>query len=74
MEIVTSWMERGVEQGSLQEARSLVKRLLPRPVGGVSETVNDQLDTLSIAQLESLAEALLDFSKPSDLEAWLAEQ
>jgi hypothetical protein len=27
---------------------------------------------LSLAQLEALAEALLDFTQPTDLETWLA--
>jgi hypothetical protein len=33
-----------------------------------------QVDHLSLAQLEALGEALLDFSKLSDLKAWLLEQ
>jgi Domain of unknown function (DUF4351) len=35
--------------------------------------VRSRVDALTIAQLESLGEALLDFSNLSDLEAWLAE-
>jgi hypothetical protein len=30
-----------------------------------------RIDTLSIAQLEDLGEALLDFSQSADLETWL---
>ncbi|MEL6383447.1 MAG: DUF4351 domain-containing protein [Cyanobacteria bacterium J06626_18] len=74
MEIVTNWMERGMEQGSLQEARSLIKRQLPRRVGELSVPVIAKIDALSVTQLETLAEVLLDFSALSDLETWLVEQ
>jgi predicted transposase YdaD len=70
MKIVTSWMEEGIEQGE----RSLIFRLLNRRVGKLPEQVRSHIDTLPIAQLEALGEALLDFSGLSDLEAWLAEQ
>lgn len=36
--------------------------------------MRSQLDTLTVPQLESLGEALLDFTSLSDLEAWLAVQ
>lgn len=66
--------QEGIEQGSWQEARSLILRLLTRRVGEISTPIQAQIDTLSIAQLEALGEALLDFSSLSDLEAWLARQ
>jgi len=76
MEIVTSWMEEGLEQG-LQRERSLILRQLARRIGELPEHVRalrdtrkgSQLDTLPIAQLE----ALLDFSNLSDVEAWLEQ-
>ncbi|MBD2019695.1 DUF4351 domain-containing protein [Leptolyngbya sp. FACHB-36] len=82
MEIVTSWMqqgiergiERGIEQGIEQGERSLVLRLLARRVGELPEAVRSRIDALSVTQLESLGEALLDFTQLSDLETWLAGQ
>lgn len=61
---------RGVEQGE----RSLVLRQLDRRFGELPQPIRMQIDTLSLPQLESLGEALLDFANPSDLEAWLAAQ
>lgn len=40
----------------------------------IAELVRSHIDVLAIAQLEALEEALLDFSRLADLEAWLGEQ
>ena len=74
MEIVTSWMEQGMARGAKQEAQSIILRQLTRRVGELPDPVRSQIDALSINQLESLGEALLDFSNLSDLAAWLTEQ
>jgi predicted transposase YdaD len=75
MQIVTSWMEQGIEQGmergAEQEARSLILRLLTRRIGDVPPAHQSQIQSLSLSQLESLGEALLDFSQPDDLVEWL---
>jgi predicted transposase YdaD len=75
MEIVTSWMEqgieRGIEQGIERGERSLILRQLSRRVGELPDALRSQINTLSVPQLESLGEALLDFSSLADLEAWL---
>lgn len=47
--------------------------LLDRKVAEVIVSVRSQIDALSIAQLEALGEALLDFTQPAELTAWLAE-
>lgn len=80
MEIVTSWMEQGIEQGmeqgieqGIERERSLILRMLTRKVGTMPDSTRSRVDALPITQLESLGEALLDFSNLSDLEAWLAE-
>ncbi len=72
MEIVTSWMEQGIERG-IERERSLILRLLSRKVGVLPDVARSRVDALTITQLESLGEALLDFSNLSDLETWLAE-
>jgi hypothetical protein len=74
MQIVTSWMEKGIEQGIEQGERSLVLRLLSCRVGTLTEAVQSRLNTLSMPQMENLAEALLDFSSEADLDAWLAQE
>jgi hypothetical protein len=39
-------------------------------VGELPETLRSRIDTLSLEQLESLGEALLDFATIANLEAW----
>jgi predicted transposase YdaD len=62
--------ERGIQEG-LEQERSLILRQLSRRVGTLSSEIRSQVESLSLDQLESLGEALLDFSGSSDLELWL---
>ena len=72
---------RGRQEGEVQgEARgralgeaNVTLRLLNRRCGPLSETTTAEIQALPLEQLEALAEALLDFSGPADLAAWLAE-
>lgn len=73
MQIVTSWMEEGIEQGKQQATTSLVMRQLPRRVGTLTPELQERVQQLSLTQLEDLAVALLDFSSVADLEAWLQQ-
>ena len=78
MEIMTSWKEEGLQQGlqqGLQEGKkegetTLLLLLLQKRIGMVSEAITHQIKKLSLAQLESLAVALLDFHTEADLQAW----
>jgi Domain of unknown function (DUF4351) len=54
-----------------QKRRSLILRQLTRRIGMIVPNIESQIVTLSIAQLESLGEALLDFSTAADLDEWL---
>ncbi|HEY9828395.1 MAG TPA: DUF4351 domain-containing protein [Stenomitos sp.] len=63
--------QRGEKKGRQEEAQALILRLLTRRIGDVSPDVRSQIQALSLAQLEALGEALLDFTAPSDLESWL---
>ncbi len=80
MEIVTSWEQRGITQGrteGITQGRTegketLIARQLRRRFGLVSTDLTARLDTLTPDQLDDLGEALLDFTAPADLEAWLA--
>ena len=74
MEIITSWMEEGIKKGLEQGRRSeasLVLRQLERRLGAVPGARVGEVLALSTSLLEGLGEALLDFSSPSDLDAWL---
>ncbi|MDB9319173.1 DUF4351 domain-containing protein [Nodularia spumigena] len=73
MEIVTSWMEEGIEQGKQQATLSLVMRLLPRRVGTLTPELEARVQQLSLTQLEDLSVALLDFSSVEDLTVWLEQ-
>lgn len=66
MQIVTSWMRTGIQQGQA----SMAVRQLKRKFGSLDPEVVAQIQRLSSAQLEDLSEALLDFSKVEDLTAW----
>jgi predicted transposase YdaD len=65
-----AWRE-GWREGRQEEGRLIVLRLLNRKVGILSEELLFQVDSLSLEQLESLAEALLEFASIADLENWL---
>ncbi|MFO0142875.1 MAG: DUF4351 domain-containing protein, partial [Aphanizomenon sp.] len=52
----------------------LVLRLINRRFGEIKLSLIEQIQSLSIEQLENLADALLDFSQVADLETWLKQQ
>ncbi len=90
MEIVTSWMEQGLQrgrqegrqeglqqgrqEGRQQEAVSLILRQLTRRLGAIDSSLQERIQRLSVAQLEDLGEALLDFESAADLAPWLDRQ
>ncbi len=61
----------GIAEGKLEEGRSLILRQLSRRVGDLTPVLRSQVQALSLLQLESLGEALLDFTRVEDLEQWL---
>ena len=66
---LTRWLQ-GLQEG-LQEGRSLILRQLTRKFGQLSPQICDQIELLSLEQLEALSEVLLDFSSLADLTRWL---
>jgi hypothetical protein len=67
--------ERGVQEGR-QEGRqegelAIVLRLLTRRFDRMPESVQAQIESLSVSGLERLSDALLDFTSLADLHAWL---
>jgi predicted transposase YdaD len=59
------------EEGRLEGESALILRLLQRRFGAVDEVLAAQIQSLEIEQLESLAEALLDFTALNNLVLWL---
>jgi hypothetical protein len=68
MQITTSWMRQGIEQG----IEGLVMRQLRRKFGVIDNGLEDRIRALKVDQLEALGEALLEFRAVDDLERWLA--
>lgn len=71
MEIVTSWMEKGMEKGKRQEALELVLRQLRKRFSSLDEEAQRRVGMLPIEQIEQLGEALLDFTSLRELTVWL---
>jgi predicted transposase YdaD len=65
------FLQEGEQTGALKEGRSLVLRLLVRRIGEVTPEKRSPIQALSLPQLEALGEALLDFTKPTDLDEWM---
>jgi predicted transposase YdaD len=83
--VAQEWIEEGRQKGRLEgrqegeargraaEAAVVTLRLLNRRCAPLSGTTIARIQALPLEQLEALAEALLDFSGPADLAAWLVE-
>jgi len=87
MELTNPWIEAGKEQGrqeglqegrqeGLQEGRQqgeveLVLRQLSRRFGAISASQEKSIRKLPLATIETLGEALLEFSSTADLARWL---
>ena len=61
--------QTGIQEGEL----AIVLRQLTRSIGPIASDLETQIRNLSLDQLESLGEALLDFSEPADLLTWLEQ-
>ena len=64
---------RGEARGRAAEAASVTLRQLNRRCGPLTDATTARIQALPLEQLEALAEALLDFTGPADLAAWLAD-
>jgi hypothetical protein len=60
--------------GRQAEAASLALRQLQRRCGSLAPNQQTRVQALPLADLEALADALLDFQGPADLTAWLAQR
>ena len=64
-------LQEGRQEGRQEEGRSLILHLLILKVGEIPTEQKLQIEQLSLAQLEALGEALLNFSTPQELTLWL---
>jgi hypothetical protein len=79
MPYVTSWErraeKRGLEQGEKRGKKEgridLILLQLEQRLGEVEDNVRELIGKLTLRRLDDLAVALLDFTKPADLEKWL---
>ena len=73
---VQDWLAEGRQEGEAkgrQEGEAAVTlRLLNRRCGPLIDATTAQIQALPLEQLETLADALLDFQGPADLASWLA--
>lgn len=67
-------LHEGEEKGRQLGQRSLISLQLEQRVGSLSDAQRDRISTLNLDQLTALAIALLNFSIPDDLDAWLTQQ
>jgi predicted transposase/invertase (TIGR01784 family) len=60
-------------EGRTEEGQLLVLKQLTRKLGSITPEVRSRVNSLTIEQLESLGEDLLDFTSRADLEAWFSQ-
>ncbi|MFO5493470.1 MAG: DUF2887 domain-containing protein, partial [Cuspidothrix sp.] len=66
--------QEGQQEGRQEGEANLLLRLLTKRCGMLSPSQEKQIRSLAVEQLESLGEALLDFTNKSDLDIWLSGQ
>lgn len=68
------FVQQGLQQGlqkGLQQQKRLIICLLNRCIGEIDSSLIQQIQELSVEEIEQLGDALLDFSSVKDLETWL---
>jgi predicted transposase YdaD len=74
MQIVTSWMEQGIEQGrqeAITKEKDLIVRQIKRKVGNIDMELETQIKSLNLEVIEVLAETIFDLATVEDLRNWL---
>ncbi|MBE9035959.1 DUF4351 domain-containing protein [aff. Roholtiella sp. LEGE 12411] len=66
--------QEGKKEGKEEGQQDLIIRQLNRRFGEIDASLIEQVRGLSIEQLSTLGEALLDFSVVADLEVWMNQQ
>ncbi|NER50974.1 MAG: Rpn family recombination-promoting nuclease/putative transposase [Symploca sp. SIO1B1] len=68
---ITYAREEALEEGQIIQAIAVVKRLLQKRFGEIPAAIVSQVESLSLAELESLTDEILDFTGLSDVLSWL---
>ena len=71
--LAQDWIEEGRQEGEALGEAKLALRQLNRVCGPLSEATTARIKALPLERLEALTDALLAFSGPADLAAWLSE-
>lgn len=70
-DILQQGEQKGRQEGRQEEGVILILRQITRRFGTITPSIETQIRSLPLPQLEDLGEALFDFSEISDLEDWL---
>jgi predicted transposase/invertase (TIGR01784 family) len=70
----TKVYQEALDEGRQEGELSFALRLITRRFGIIAPQTEAQIRSLSLTQLESLGEALFNFSQPEDLTEWLRTQ
>jgi predicted transposase YdaD len=62
---------RVYQEAKADGAKIVLLKMLDRKLGNITPESRSRVNNLSIEQLESLSESLLDFGQMSDLIGWL---
>ena len=65
--------KEGEARGRALGEATVTLRQLNRRYGPLTKATTERIQALPLATLEALAEALLDFSGPADLAAWMED-
>jgi predicted transposase YdaD len=71
--LAQDWIAEGEARGRTAEAAAVALRQLNLLCGPLSEATTARIQAMPLEQLEALTDALLDFSGPADLAAWLEQ-
>ncbi|CEP67443.1 Domain of unknown function DUF4351 [Moorella glycerini] len=67
MELTTSWHLKGRQQGRQEGRQEILLRQLRKRLGTTSPEVEAKIKTLSVEQLDDLAEKILDITSEDEL-------
>lgn len=70
MQIVTSWMEEGIERG-IEREKNLILRQINKKFGEIDGELETEIRGLNIEVMEALGEAIFDLNTVDDLRNWL---
>jgi len=66
--------QEGRQEGQQIGEAAVTLRILRRKLGSLSPGLEQQIGSLSVEQLEALAECLLELGSQDELQAWLDQQ